>query len=439
LTSFCQFVRSATALTVPFENKAVAVATKTLKRCLLFAAFVGAPLAIYAQGVDTIVDVPTTAHRSALIEIPTAQNPTASSDNNIPMAGEYKSTKNVVEQQKETCWNWYADVGYWTEYNFRGTDLTPDSDGSVFVNAAVSKWGFTLGMFGVHQLGTAHANSFSIAEGGGGGASSGFGGGGVGFRGTGPVLPETFQDRFNEIDLFLQYRREFGPINVTVGDIGFLIDRRGETFVTLPAPPFLPFIFKGTYGPFRTVGDEQFDRVFIRLATSAIPYIEPWITYYQTIYSAGQDPFHHVAFKQGPNPFGAFVFYNAFERSAEDYGGYLEGRLRGHFQITEWLDFNPFGVISYSFGDRSEPVAHPANFEEIIRGRPLRGFNVAQVGLELPIHLFHVVGFSDGPCAPPDLHVNLVPFATYSYHISEPTAGTDRNEVWGGVKIAVTF
>ena len=422
-----------------FENKTVAAVTNTLKRCFLFAAFVGAPIAIYAQSVDTIVEVPTTADRSALIEIPTVQNPNGSSANNIPMAGEYKSTKNVVEQQKETCWNWYADVGYWTEYNFRGTDLTPNSDGSVFINADVSRWGFTLGAFVVHQFGTARAPGFSSSEGGGGGA------GGFGNFGNIPfIFPETIQDRFNEIDVFLQYSREIGPVNVTIGDIGFFIDRRAQTFVHLPVdfilgPPTFGIGSAGTYGPFRTVGDEQFDRVFIRLATNRIPYIEPWLTYYQTVYSEGQDYFHHKAFKLGPNPNLYYVFYNAFERSPESYGGYLEGRLRGHFPIGEWVDVNPFGVISYSFGDRSEPVTNPANFAEVIRGRPLRGFNVAQVGLELPIHLLHVVGTSDGRCAPPDLRVNLVPFATYSYHISDPTPGTDRNEWWGGAKIAVTF
>src|SRR4029077_12388993 len=98
-------------------------AARTFLRSLLFvAAFASAGRVSYAQGVDTTVEVPTTAYRSALIEIPAAQNPTASSDSSIPMAGEYKSTKNVVEEQKPVCWNWYADVGYWTEYNFRGTD-----------------------------------------------------------------------------------------------------------------------------------------------------------------------------------------------------------------------------------------------------------------------------------------------------------------------------
>jgi hypothetical protein len=400
------------------------------------AVFFSATFICYAQ-VDTTVGGPTATHNSALVEIPTASNGQSDS---LQMGGEYKSIKNVIEQEKPVFWTWYADVGYESQYNFRGTNLTPDSNGAIFVDADVSKWGFTLGMFFIYQLGTAHDPGFSIGEGGGGGNAN------IGsFTNTGLVVPETIQNRFNELDVFLQYRRDFGPINVTVGNIGFFINRHAETFVTLPNPPPFPNpnvppdVLKGPYGPFPTVGNEQFDRLFIRLATSKIPYIEPWITYYQTIYSEGQDQSHHFALQQGPNPFGAFVFYNSFARSPEDYGGYLEGRLRGHFPITQWFDFNPFGVISYSFGDRSEPVTNPANFAEVIRGRPLRGFNVAQGGLELPIHLFHVVGNSSGHWAPSDLSVSLVPFMAYSYHISDPTPGTDRNEVFGGAKVAITF
>ena len=380
----------------------------------------------YAQGAGPAVETPSTAS-TALINI----GPNA--DSSMTMGGEYKQPKNVVEQEKPVCWNWYADIGYWSEYNFRGANLTPDADGAIFTNVSVSKWGFTLGMFFTYQLGTASAPSFSIGEGGGGGTSN------LGsFSNTGLVVPETNQKRFNELDVYLQYSHDIGPITVTAGDIGFFINRDAETFVTLPNVPPPNSAANGTYGPFRTVRDEQFDRLFIRLATSKIPYIEPWITYYQTIYSEGQDQFHHQAFKQGQSS-GYYLYYNSFERSQEDYGGYLEGRLRGHFPITHWLDFNPFGVISYSFGDRSEPVTNPANFAEVIRGRPLRGWNVAQAGLELPIHLFHVVGHSSGPCAPPDFLLSLVPFMTYSYHISDPTPGTDRNEVWGGAKVAITF
>jgi hypothetical protein len=358
----------------------------------------------------------------------------SNTDNSATMGGEYKQPKNVVEQEKPVFWNLYADVGYWSEYNFRGTNLTPNADGAIFANADVSKWGFTLGFFFTQQIGTAHAPGFSSAESGGGGSVN------IGnFTNSGPVFPTTVQKRFNEFDVFLQYAHEFGPITLTAGDIGFFINRDAETFLFLPHTVFGP-IANGTYGPYSTVGNEQFDRLFIRLSTTKIPYIEPWVTYYQTIYSEGQDQFHHFAFKQGPNPFGFFTFYNSFERNP-DNGGYLEGRLRGHVPITPWLDFNPFGVISYSFGDRMEPVTNPSPFKfyEVIRGRPLYGWNVAQVGLELPIHLFHVVGHSSGPYAPPDFRASLVPFFTYSYHISDPTPGTDRNEVWGGAKFAITF
>ena len=68
---------------------------------------------------------------SAIVEIPTAKTSDASGPGqDLTMAGEYKSTKNVIEEQKPVCWNWAADDGYETEYNFRGTNLTPDADGA---------------------------------------------------------------------------------------------------------------------------------------------------------------------------------------------------------------------------------------------------------------------------------------------------------------------
>jgi hypothetical protein len=377
----------------------------------------------YAQAIGPTVETPTSRHPAAVVD----------SNDNISMAGEFKSTKNVqMTEEKPRCLDWYADFGYWSEYNFRGTNLTPGADGAIFFNADVTKWGFTLGVFGIRQLGTAHSPSFSMGEGGGGGTSSP-----GAFSGVGAFFPTTVQDAFAEIDLTIQYRREFGPIELTVGNIGFFIDRDAETFIDLPAftnpgPP-------GVYGPFPTVLNEQFDRLFVRLATHAIPYLEPWITYYQTVYSSGQDPFEHSAPFVGNDPTHQRIFYPGFLRSAEENGGYLEGRLRGKFSIGDRVDLNPFGVISYSFGDRSEPVANPPTFEEQIRGRPLRGFNVAQAGLEVRIHLLHILGYSGGTCAPPDVNLSFVPICTYSYHISEPTAGTDRDEVFGGAKFALTF
>jgi hypothetical protein len=407
---------------------------------LVTALFFSATWICSAQ-VDPTVGTPTAAHNSALVEIPTApaeQSGDPNSASSLTMGGEYKQPKNVIEQEKPVCWNWYADIGYTSQYNFRGTNLTPDADGALFINADVSKWGFTLGLFGIHQLGTARFPSFSAGEGGGGGSF-----GSVGNVGT--YSPETVQTRFDELDVFLQYHHELGPIDVTVGNIGFFIERNAQTFLDTS-------VF-GLYGPFPTVGNEQFDRLFIRLATSKIPYITPWITYYQTIYSEGQDHNFYIAPRIPPNPsfppfviFGRHVGDNFHERN-DRLGGYLEGRVRGSFPIAKWVDFNPFGVISYSFYDRSEPVGPvPApgqldtrNFRDILRGRSLTGWNVAQVGLELPIHLLHFVGNSSGPCAPPDVQLDLVPGFTYSYHISTPTAGTDRNEVFGGAKIALTF
>jgi hypothetical protein len=404
------------------------MATKTLKRCLLFATFVGAPIAICAQGVDTIVEIPTTAHRSALIEIPTTQNPASNPDNNTPMASEYKSTKNVVEQQKETCWNWAVDFGYFSEYNFRGTNLTPGT-GAVFMAAEVSKWNFTAGVYGIRQVGTARADSWSMGEGGGGGggnANSAFGS-------VVEFSPETTQRTFDEIDVYLNYHVPLWWFDLTVGNVGFFIHRDAATKVDFVVPGIgTLFTF-----PAPTVGDEQFDRLFARLSTSKIPYVVPSVTYYQTIYNAGQDGhallgLHHLV--GGGVPF----FIGPLHRN-DELGGYFEGQLRGNFPVTDWLTINPYGKISYSLDDRTEPIDNPQTFHELIRGRSLSGWNVAQAGLELPIRLLHFIGTSATSCAPPDVTVYLVPFGWYSYHISEPTVGTDRNEEWGGVKLTVTF
>jgi len=385
--------------------------------------------------------------------------PFSNSGSDLTLAGEYKSTKQVVEQEKPTCFNWYAEGGYTSEYIFRGTNLMPDSDGGGFLGAKVSRWGFTLGVWGIHQFGTARANSWSMGEGGGGGSGP-FGleivpGSGVVF----PIFisPETVQNRFNEIDAFLEYHLQFasGWIDLTVGNIAFFIDRKAQTsldvtFTQFPSLGVFHFqpgdIIRGqVLNGNNTVQDEQFDRLYVSLSTSKIPYVTPKITYYQTVYSQGSEPF--TKFYTDPNFFGQLGFpqfgglpitQHVPERN-DALGGYLEGRLNGNFHITDRIDFNPYGIISVSFHDRTEPVDNPQTKREIIRGKTLSGFNNAQFGVEIPILLWHGGGVSEGPCAPPDPRLRLVPFAWYSYHIADPPPGTDRNEWWGGAKLALTF
>lgn len=375
----------------------------------------------YTQAIGPTVETPTSRRSAAVVD----------SSDNITMAGEFKSTKNVqMTEEKKPCWDWYADFGYESEYNFRGTNLTPDADGAIFIDADISRWGFTLGMFAVRQLGIASSPAFSIGEGGGGGAANTLGN-------VGAYSPETVQKDFSEIDIFLQYHRNIGPIDVTVGDIGFFIDRDAQTFLNTQ--------FFGLFGPIQTVQNEQFDRLFIRLATSVIPHIQPWITYYQTVYNDGEDHQRYKGLHIPPDPLlPPFVTFgdatsDRFHERNDRLGGYLEGRLRGNFALCDWAEFNPYGVISYSFHDRTEPVPDATKFTDIIRGRSLTGFNVAQAGVELPIRLLFIRGYSSGPCAPPNGRLNFVPFGTYSYHISLPPAGTDRDEVFGGAKFALTF
>ena len=425
-------------------------------------AFLCATRMSYAQAVYSTVQNPFPANSALLNIAPNA-------DGNLTIGGEYKQPKNVVEQEQPVFWTWYTNVGYESEYNFRGTNLTPGAKGAGFFDAEVTKWNFTLGLFGIHQFGDASVQAWSIGEGGGGGTL------GTSSNATFfnprtrridfvPYLrfPTTVQTRFDELDVFLSYKFSLGPIDVTLGNIGFFIARQAATSELDVLPKefegFRNFIWNipDTDKPTRrlgtskfpppdpTVEDEQFDRLYIRLSTTKISkYITPQITYYQTVYSWGAEPTHDGTFFYAPVFVDEFPPGHQIRRPAnprpfnqrnEALGGYLEGRLNGHVPVTKWMDFNPYGVISVSFRDRTEPGgANPYG------GHPLTGWNHVETGASLPIHLAHLGGFSSTQWAPPDADLYFTPFGAFAYHISNPPAGTDRDEWWGGAKFEVTF
>src|SRR4029077_17961721 len=169
-------------------------------------AFFCAAYTSYAQGVDPTPQNPFPASSALLNIAPDA-------DGRLTMGGEYKQPKNVVEQEKPVFWTWFVDAGYTSEYNFRGTNLTPDANGAGFFDAQVSKWNFTLGLFGIHQFGHGRVDAWSMGEGGGGGTAGPASTFGI------PYLrfPTTVQTRFDELDVFLSYKFSLGPIDVTLG------------------------------------------------------------------------------------------------------------------------------------------------------------------------------------------------------------------------------
>jgi hypothetical protein len=392
-----------------------------------------------------------------------------------------KSTKNPQALQEVVSgWSFYSNIGYTSQYNFRGTNLTPDSSGAGFITANISRGGFTFGIYGIHQFGDAHANSFSIGEGGGGGSTGSFltptgdnndlilpnNPTGKNLFFNGKLSPVTTQTRFNEIDLYLSYTHELGPLDITVGNIAFFIDRSAETRVTTngtftdgtvqpdgtlfdPNGDAHRFTVNGQTVTVPTVGNEQFDRLFVavsapRLFHSDVFNIVPKVYYYQTIYNEGQDPFgqipqvifahdlspiiphdelgEHILFKQGVS-----------ERNSA-LGGYLEGRIDANFKLGERITVQPYGLISVSFHDRTEPYGNPQSFRQFVRSRSLVGFNNVQTGVKIPITLWR----SHGPSGPGAV-LDLAPFGAYSYHISDPPPGTDRNELWGGGQFEFTF
>jgi hypothetical protein len=382
-----------------------------------------APLG-YSQGVDIVVETPTTARTSPTVQVP---NATTNTDPGMSMAGESKSVKNVVEEtEKPVFWNWTVDVGYLSEYNFRGTNLLPNS-GAVFGDVEVSKWGFTLGMFVIGQTGKAHATAWSMGEGGGGGGGGGNIFGGTSFFAT----PTTIQRSFVEIDAFFSYTLQLNWVDITAGNIGFFIARDATTTFDVTVPGF--GTFRGF--PADTTGDEKFDRLFARLSTSKIPYVTPSITYYQTIVNGGQDP--QLLTTLG-RQFG--IGAKGPRLRNESLGGYAEGKLSGHFSIGDRVTIRPFGTISYSFHDRTEPIENPTTFKDAVRGRSLVGWNAVQAGLEVPILLFRQTAHSAMPgYAPDEVALYLVPSGWYSHHIADPTPGTERDEAWYGAKLTLTF
>src|ERR1700731_2069322 len=372
----------------------------------LTAGFFAAAALGYGRGIDTVVEVPTTRD-SALVEVPTAATPQPIDDStsNLSLGRESKNVvdeKAVVEQEKTPSWIWSTDIGYDSEYIFRGTNLTPGSKGIGYFDASVTKLGvfqsndsLTFGVTGIHQFGRATVDSWSLGESGGNTTGS-IAGAPVSGGGTVTYLrlPQTVQTRFNEVDLFLSYRFSVGPIDVTIGDIGFIIDRDATTFETDVLPVGFRWLIPPTgnrirvVGPDPTVEDEQFDRAYIRLSTTKLcKFITPQITYYQTLLSEGSQPtgkgltqFYppdvNGRIPQNPRPFD--------ERNPEDYGGYLEGKIVGRFPVTHWMDIDPYGLVSVSFRDRTEPGgANP------FAGHPLTGWNHAQAGVKIPIRVMH--------------------------------------------------
>lgn len=368
-------------------------------------------------------------------------------DVTVQVRHDSKDSKAVpITQEKEPSVIFLLETGYETQYNFRGTNLMPNADGGFFyqVQATVPRVGpgsLTFGVWAIHQQGDAVADTWSISEGGGGGGNAGsqagvLGGGETTFT----RFPRTTQTDFTEFDLFVSYKFSLGPVDVTFGNIMFLIDREAQTFEKDVLQPGFIWIHPPTLtdtrilGPVPTVQGEQFDRIYVRLSSSKIRYVTPSITYYQTIYSEGDDPtFAGTLFfpldegipggipELGIPPIPpARPSVNPAPNNMrnDELGGYLEARVNGNIPVGEWLDINPYALISYSFKDRTEPAVGFA-------GSPLTGWNHVQAGLELDFHITP--------------HIAIVPFAAYSHHLANPPIGTDEDEFWGGLKVAVNL
>jgi hypothetical protein len=319
-----------------------------------------------------------------------------------------KDSKSVpLTQETEKWWFFTVEAGYNSKYMFRGTDLTPNSDGIAFEDVRLSVKGFTIGVWAAQQIGEAVVlDATGVGEAGGGGIprldiSAGFG------LPPGSIITRdtAIQKSFRELDLYASYFHSFGWLDVTVGNIAFFIDRRQvDRTDFLFVAPFQAFNFSEDH---RSIGDETFDRVFITLSTHKLPcHIVPSLTYYQTVYNEGDG--------------GEGIGYLFFERNSE-LGGYLEGKVSASIPIVkDRLSLDPTALISYSFDDRNESTGLlvPSSL-------PFTGLHHFQAGAELTWRVTD--------------HISVVAFGNYAHRFSEPTAGGEKNTVWGGGKVSLSF
>lgn len=329
---------------------------------------------------------------------------TAALAQNVEVRHDSKDSKTppITQQPAEQWWSLTMETGYSNKYMFRGTNLTPNSDGIAFEEVRFSAKGFTFGVWAAHQIGDAIVpHNTAVGESGGGG--------------LGTIPPEiipgigvvsfddtAIQSRFNELDVYFSYYHSFGWIDLTVGNIAFFVDRsqidRFDVF--LDGVLFLT-------QDFTSIENETFDRLFVALSTHKLPCnIVPTLTYYQTVYNNGINP-------------GRDIIY--FDRN-DELGGYLEAKISASIPLVrDRLSLEPTALVSYSFDDRSEAT----NTGFIPTSLPLNGFNHFQAGAELVWHL--------------NDHVRLIGFGNYAHHFAAPTGGTEENTGWGGGRVSISF
>lgn len=348
---------------------------------------------------------------------------------NLAMAGaEFASNSNKDVTIRDESQPWITAsvaAGYDSTYMFRGTNLTPDSSGLTFEQLNVTAYGFTLGTWFGQQLGESRVeDARAIGESGGVGpvTTTTVTQSSVPLAGTTNAESTTnttrttttnsaVQKQFKELDLYAAYTHSFGPVDVGVGDLAFLIFRDAFNHVMSDSSSIESRIISSAGGKvlestsfpatktrtriaLRTIGNEQFDRIFLSLSTSKIPFVVPVVRYYQTLYSDGQDPQN---------------------LRSNRLGGYLEAELKSSIPLyKDVVSLDPYFLAAYSTGDRTDSS-----------GKALYGWDNVQVGIELPVRLTRYLTVSlDG---------------NFSHRLSSPPVGTQNDDWWGGGKVAISF
>jgi Bacterial protein of unknown function (Gcw_chp) len=209
-------------------------------------------------------------------------------------AGETAPAKSVVppvEEKKESPYKVSFTLGYDSQYIFRGVDITGDT-GIAWGDVNFTAYGLNFGAW------------YAITP---------------------------YGHNYKELDLYLSYTYDFGPIALTAGYIFYLFPEG--------SPPGTDI--DGDGSPDRNTYTHEFN---FGISSFAIPFITPSVFVYWDPNDDGDDIIDGV---------------------------YLEGKIKSSIPIVkDVFSIDPYALVSYSFGYNS----------------PTDDWNNFQAGLELPFH-----------------------------------------------------
>jgi hypothetical protein len=306
-----------------------------------------------------------------------------------------------VVQEPESDMTITAALGYHSEYIFRGVDLIPGADGIGIGDINVSKGGFTLGLWYAHMFGEGNLGSppptvetqqrkqtfSSTVRDGEGTAASPFVNRTVTRNRftTDKYVTTANQtiDNFDEFDIYLNYSKDFGDFNLTVGNVLYIQQSEGTTYATQTLNGKIVDRYSESFSRSNTI-----DRVFARVGYNGWSFVQPSVLYSFNLFSDRSE--------------------------APDFASYLEFKLASSIPlVADKLSLDPYVLVSYNFKDR----------QTVETSQFFTDWNHVQAGVRVPYRITD--------------NITLAGVSGYSKRITDNSG--DDEFFWGGAELSVSF